>query len=263
MGHGCLQEQESKGQRTKSGSLFGSNREEAVGERPLFQPINKSTSSLRRKACRERSSPALGLVNKNGTKDSWLDPAQADLRDQIGGNFTVSADGQRVRFTIGHRNSEPVLFNLENMTLSDAKDPIPELSAPISDGLDIRNWRDNNLRAWTESIKIEANEVSRSLAIQSKAEMFVLGAEWHIRGYYANGNVAWEKSAPNTTYGVNIPPKKDVVIAAFADGTIRWLRLRDGKELVSLFVDAKDRRFVVWTPERGVITMRRLELKTL
>ena len=33
------------------------------------------------------------------------------------------------------------------------------------------------------------------------------------------------------------------------DGTIRWFRLADGEELLALFVHAKDRRYVAWTPK--------------
>ena len=44
-----------------------------------------------------------------------------------------------------------------------------------------------------------------------------------------------------------------VVIVAYGDGTIRWHRLDDGQELLALFVHAKDRRWVAWTP-RGYYT---------
>ena len=38
-------------------------------------------------------------------------------------------------------------------------------------------------------------------------------------------------------------------MAAFEDGTIRWHRLSDGEELLALFVHAKDRRYIAWTPK--------------
>jgi hypothetical protein len=40
-----------------------------------------------------------------------------------------------------------------------------------------------------------------------------------------------------------------VAIAAYSDGTIRWHRLSDGQELLAVFVHAKDRRWVAWTPK--------------
>jgi hypothetical protein len=49
--------------------------------------------------------------------------------------------------------------------------------------------------------------------------------------------------------GVNISHDGRFVVAAYGDGTIRWHRLDDGTELLALFVNAKDRRWIVWTPK--------------
>ena len=49
-------------------------------------------------------------------------------------------------------------------------------------------------------------------------------------------------------WGANIPDDAKVVIVAYGDGTIRWHRLDNGQELLALFVHAKDRRWVAWTP---------------
>ena len=48
---------------------------------------------------------------------------------------------------------------------------------------------------------------------------------------------------------MNISGDGRLVVTAYADGTIRWHRLSDGKELLALFVHAKDKRFVAWTPK--------------
>ena len=48
---------------------------------------------------------------------------------------------------------------------------------------------------------------------------------------------------------MNISGNGKLVVAAYGDGTIRWHRLSDGQELLALFVHAKDRRFIAWTPQ--------------
>ena len=57
------------------------------------------------------------------------------------------------------------------------------------------------------------------------------------------------QATPSVVWGVNIPRDGKIVIAAYGDGTIRWHRLSDGEELLALFVHAKDRRWVLWTPK--------------
>src|SRR5208282_3287793 len=64
-----------------------------------------------------------------------------------------------------------------------------------------------------------------------------------------DGGELWQKPVPGIAYGVNIASNGKLVVAAYGDGTIRWHRLSDGQELLALFVHAKDRRFVAWTPK--------------
>ena len=78
----------------------------------------------------------------------------------------------------------------------------------------------------------------------------MLGAEYRLRAYRADGGELWQKPVPGTTWGVNIGGNGKLVVVAYADGTIRWHRLSDGQELLALFrVHAKDRRYIAWTPQ--------------
>ena len=59
----------------------------------------------------------------------------------------------------------------------------------------------------------------------------------------------WQKPAPSDVWNVEISQDGKLVVAAYGDGTIRWHRLSDGQELLALFVHAKDRRWITWTPK--------------
>jgi hypothetical protein len=58
----------------------------------------------------------------------------------------------------------------------------------------------------------------------------------------------WKNS---TTPAVNGAPIKleRLVVVAYGDGTIRWLRLSDGKELLALFIHPDGKRWIAWTPQ--------------
>ena len=77
----------------------------------------------------------------------------------------------------------------------------------------------------------------------------MLGTEWYIRAYDKNGKELWSKPGPGVAWGVNIPRDGRFVVVAYGDGTIRWLRLSDGEEVLALFVNAKTREWVLWTPQ--------------
>ena len=52
-----------------------------------------------------------------------------------------------------------------------------------------------------------------------------------------------------SVWAVNISGDGRLVIAAYGDGTIRWHRMDDGRELLALYVLADKQNWVAWTPE--------------
>jgi Caspase domain len=65
------------------------------------------------------------------------------------------------------------------------------------------------------------------------------------------GHDVWPKAqaVPGAAWHVNVTGDQRLVIAAYDDGTIRWYRLSDGKELLALFIHPDGQRWVVWTPQ--------------
>jgi WD40 repeat protein len=192
--------------------------------------------------------PAFGVVAMDGAKQVWQEGVTADLRDQRD-MFGLSADGKKARFTLKWR-SEPVLFDLATFQLSDAPEAVTGVAIPRTSGLAVTDWENNTgPRLNGEPIILEDYERAFSLAINPNASQFVLGTHFRLRAYRSDGGQLWQKQVPGVTWGVNISGDGKLVAAAYGDGSIRWHRLSDGQELLALFVHAKDRRFIAWTPE--------------
>ena len=195
--------------------------------------------------------PAFGLIAANGEKKVWQEGVTADMRGKRRDAFMLSADGKRLRFGLAYGGKEPVLVDLAAFSVSNAPEPISGLAAPRTSGLAVEHW-ESKLQPTLKGrpIALKDYEPSRSLAIAPDAARFVLGAEWTLRGYLADGSELWpEKAVPGPAWGVNISGDGRLVAVAYGDGTIRWHRLSDGKELLALFVQAKDRRYIAWTPK--------------
>src|SRR5262249_5093192 len=75
------------------------------------------------------------------------------------------------------------------------------------------------------------------------------GTNWYLRAFDKNGKQLWEHNSPGIAWGLNIARNGKLVVAAYGDGTIRWHRLSDGEEIFALFVNAKSREWVAWTPQ--------------
>ena len=98
-------------------------------------------------------------------------------------------------------------------------------------------------------IKLEQYEISRSLAVHPDSNRFVLGADWWLRAFDAKGQPLWQRAVPGAAWAVNITDDGRLVVAAYDDGTIRWHRMDDGRELLALFVLKDKQNWVAWTPE--------------
>ena len=194
--------------------------------------------------------PAFGLISLDGEKLVWQDGAIADMRDKLRSNFTVSNDGSRVRFGLGYGNESPVLFDLAAGRLTDQPQPAADLAEPDTQSLRLSDWEDNYTPKLDGApLRLKEYETARSVAIAPGADRFVLGTEWYIRAYDKNGKELWSKPGPGVAWGVNIPRDSKFVVVAYSDGTIRWLRLSDGEEVLALFVNAQTREWVLWTPQ--------------
>ena len=68
-------------------------------------------------------------------------------------------------------------------------------------------------------------------------EHFVLGTDWSLRLFDRNGHDVWPaRPVPGAAWHVNVTGDQRLIIAAYDDGTIRWYRVSDGKELLALFI---------------------------
>ena len=196
------------------------------------------------------SDPAFGLIAADGTKRVWQEGVTADLRDKKREAFTLSADGKQVRFGLGLGGKAPVLFDLTAFRLSDAPQIPGGFTRPDTSGLAVSDWANRFAPKLNgKPVAMPHYERSRSLAIAPDASGFVLGTNSSLRFFRADGSAIWAKAIPGVAWGVNISRDGRLVAVAYGDGTIRWHRLSDGQELLALFVHAKDRRFVAWTPK--------------
>ncbi len=162
----------------------------------------------------------------------------------------LSPDARQVRFGLGYGSNDPVLFDLagERLVVSPTA-PAPFLK-PDTSGLDVTGWKNTREpKLGGTPLSLDQYERSRSLAVLPDASGFVLGANWSLRAFARDGTERWKQDVPATAWGVNVSQDGNLVVAAYGDGTIRWHRVSDGQELLALFVHAKDKRWVAWTPK--------------
>jgi len=196
--------------------------------------------------------PAIAMLKPSGRYQRLARPPIADYRNNRDG-FQVAGDGSAIRFSYESGGKNPYRFTLSGRQLS----PVEKggtggaFQAPISalPGIAIEGWQNTKAPKLNGiPLKLNQSESSRSVAIAPDGSRFLLGTSFRLRCFSRSGEQLWEKPVTGT-WGVNIAPNGLVAVAANDDGTIRWHRLSDGKELLAFFPHADKKRWVLWTPE--------------
>ncbi len=136
----------------------------------------------------------------------------------------VSRDGREVQFQYREGAAAPQLFSIVTRRLQPLGN-LPALSPPTR--------RDDD-----EGRTARAPD-GRYITTRAGELQFWDAADGPIWGQVRQGSVPLI---------ANIPASGKMVVAGYADGTIRWHRLSDGEELLALFADADGKRWVLWTP---------------
>jgi WD40 repeat protein len=123
--------------------------------------------------------------------------------------------------------------------------PITEVSGLAVDWANSRTPTVNRLPIKTDG------GLARSIAIVPGAQRFVLGASRSLRLVDQKAQDVWPnaQSVPGEVWHVNVTSDGRLVVAAYGDGTIRWQRLSDGRELLALFIHPDGQRWITWTPQ--------------
>jgi WD40 repeat protein len=193
-----------------------------------------------------------GLIDAAG-KARWLqDRGSIDTRGATT-SLRISPDARTVQVT-DIASGRTLRFGLARrlVVVNPAGDKTLAGAITQSHSIKVTDWI-NNTAPQLNGVKLGLNqdEISRSLALVPGADQFVLGAEWSLRLFDAHGKEVWPepRPVPDETWGVNVSADGKLIVATYADGTIRWHRLADGAELLALFMHPDGKRWVAWTPQ--------------
>jgi WD40 repeat protein len=247
-------------------TLFAAGRHGSASSRPVLAWDGGGTGARRAlPAGRDTVMslvPALGGDLLVASQDPWLGrlaadgaprwrhgPPAADFRNQFA-RFSVSNDGSRVGFGFQVFGASPARFDVATRSLVLAPPVDSVMAVPRQTGLPVKNWLDRfDPTLGGKKLQLDQLEMSRSLAVHPNGDRFVLGTDWSLRAFDAQGMQLWRRAVPGTVWAVNISGDGRLVVTAASDGTIRWHRMTDGVELLAFMPLANQTDWVAWTPE--------------
>ncbi|GFO64052.1 caspase family protein [Geomonas paludis] len=190
--------------------------------------------------------PTIGVLGADGVRRLLILPELADFRG-TSRDLLLSEDGGTIQFGYKEYGTERGTFSLADRSLS-LDSARSGLTPPDTSSLPITRWKNTPEPALSGSpLPLDQFELSRSLAIAPDRESFLLGTSWALRRFDKRGGEQWSVPVPGDAWAVNIDRKGNLAVVACGDGTIRWYRYRDGKELLAFFPHADRKRWILWT----------------
>ncbi len=193
--------------------------------------------------------PVLGILRPDGAIRTAPPPGIADFR-QADAAFRVSDDAREIQIPLGQSGKPVVGFSLRALDLGPARSPDLRTKPPAPDVDPAVQWQPGKAAASVNGRKVALDdyEFVRSVASLSSGR-YLLGTEWAVRLVDAEARLLWRSNVAGIVWNVRPSGDRRFVVATLSDGTVRWLRASDGRELLSLFVQAGTMEWVAWTPD--------------
>lgn len=170
----------------------------------------------------------------------------ADFRD-AGESFRVTADGMLVAFPMAMGGKDPMVFDFSKGELRPALPP--GSASPPREPAGLSHWKNSPAPTLNgRLIALKPGETSRSVAVAVDGKRFLLGTEWYLRYFSADGGQLWDRRMPGAAWAVNLSSDGRWAVAALGDGSIRWYRASDGQEQLALFAHGDRERWIAWSP---------------
>jgi len=160
----------------------------------------------------------------------------------------ISNDGRIVEFDF--LVGGPLRFSVAKREIGASSAGTPDVQPPRMEapGLTVTDWRNTtNPKLNGEPIP-DLSGTARSLAIAPDNQHFLLGTSSHLYYFDKKRALLWRVVVPGAR-SVNISNEGKLAVATLEDGTVRWYRLNDGKELLALFVQNDGKQWILWNQE--------------
>ena len=165
--------------------------------------------------------------------------------------FLISPDASVVMYSYEQRGGATEKFSVETRQLDTNPISLSGLSPPITNSrqIQITDWR---LRAIPKlngkPLTLVEPQDPTCYAFAPDDQSVVLGTWWYLYRFDKNGKKIWHRAMPGAAKVINISADGRLAVAGLDDGTVRWYRKKDGRELLSFLPLGDGKRWVLWTP---------------
>jgi WD40 repeat protein len=190
----------------------------------------------------------MALIDSSGREIYAKSP---NLDYLTGKTFSISPDAMTVKFDFLQAGGVPATFSVESRQLELNPMPNLKLTDPIlkASGIELTDWMlksDPKLNG--KLLSLRSHDQGTAYAIAPDHRSFVYGTWFYLYRFDPGGKEIWYRPIPGAVRAVNISGDGRLAVVGISDGTIRWYRMKDGRELLAFYPNSDRKRWVIWTP---------------
>ncbi len=187
----------------------------------------------------------MNILDANGKETFAQIP---DLDHYSKKTFLISPDATVVLYGYKNRAGATEKFSVDSKRLESNPFSTIGLSAAITESVEIQ-LSDLQHRAKPKlngkPLPLVQDQDTTSYAISPDHQSFLLGTWWYLYRFDKTGKKIWHRVIPGAPRTVNISANGRLAVAGLSDGTIRWYRMKDGRELLAFLPIGDAKRWVL------------------
>lgn len=190
--------------------------------------------------------PEFGKIGVNDSLELYKSGEINNFRSADNTHFRVNFLGDVVGFT--PIKGLPVTFSIAEKRLEIAELEVPFFLEEFG-GVSVKNWDSSRDVIINNTPVFFLEEYERTFSVDIFNENnIVFGADWNVYAVNKNGAIKWKTPIQSPAFAIKISGNGKVAVAAHGDGTIRWYRMDDGLNFLSVFTHPDNQRWISWSP---------------
>lgn len=170
------------------------------------------------------------------------------------GNLSVSntADGATIYFRYPGANQfigDPYVFDVIKRELKPEPRELPESFHALEKVPGMENFGLRSDKPVLNGVRLEIDSRSGAFAFTPDGQTLLIGTGYGLYRFDRNGTKLWRVDLPTGATALNTSRDGKLVLVVLKDGTLRWHRLLDGKELLAFYALNDRRSWAMWTPD--------------
>jgi hypothetical protein len=201
------------------------------------------------------TTPSLSVLSASGAVLRTVSSVIGDFRDGAPA-LRVSAGAQTISFPMARFGAKPKLFSidtLEELPLDDIPLLPPILSASgfrlEGFGIGAQPSATVSPRLNGQALPLVENDRVLAHAFPASGQAIFVGTTWQVVKLDRDARALWRQSFSSEVRAVNASGDGSFLLVTLADGTVRWLRQSDGREVLALFAHNNGADWVLWRPD--------------